>query len=168
MADVACRPMVKWAIAQLEFAEMLNKVLLLLLYPPAPPTSPASPNSPASPPYPPYRPYPLYPAYPAYPASPSPTLMDPLRQELKALEDVAGVTNQEAAREVELITILERSINKYTEEYANLISQAEAIKTTQQPVHDTVRCSCRQLLLPSYSSCSPGEPPHGPPAKPGY
>ena len=88
-ANVACGPMVKWAIAQLEYAEMLNRV-------------------------------------------------DPLRQELRALEEAAVIKKNEASRMHELITTLEASINRYKEEYAGLISQAEAIKTTLKTVQDKV------------------------------
>ena len=91
-ANQACGPLVKWAIAQLEYAEMLNKV-------------------------------------------------DPLRQELKALEDAAVVKKQEASRMSELIKTLEASINRYKEEYAALISQAEAIKTTLKQVQGKVNRS---------------------------
>ena len=68
--------------------------------------------------------------------------VDPLGQELKALEDAAVVKKKEASRMSELIKTLEASINRYKEEYAALISQAEAIKTTPktgvgegEPVH---------------------------------
>jgi len=91
-ANQACGPLVKWAIAQLEYAEMLNKV-------------------------------------------------DPLRQELRALEEAAVVKKSEAARMAELISTLEASINRYKEEYATLISQAEAIKTTLKQVQDKVNRS---------------------------
>ena len=66
-ANVACGPMVKWAIAQLEYAEMLNRV-------------------------------------------------DPLRQELRALEEAAVIKKNEASRMHELITTLEASINRYKKE----------------------------------------------------
>ena len=96
-ANQACGPLVKWAIAQLEYAEMLNKV-------------------------------------------------DPLRQELKALEDAAVVKKQEASRMSELIKTLEASINRYKEEYAALISQAEAIKTTLKQVQGKVNRPMGLLL----------------------
>ena len=91
-ANVACGPMVKWAIAQLENAEMLNRV-------------------------------------------------DPLRHELRALEEAAVIKKNEASRMHELITTLEASINRCKEEYAGLISQAEAIKTTLMTVQDKVNRS---------------------------
>ena len=91
-ASLACGPMVKWCIAQLEYAEMLNRV-------------------------------------------------DPLRQELKSLEDAAVVKKNEAEKMKELILKLEGSIAKYKEEYAQLISQAESIKTTLKTVQDKVNRS---------------------------
>lgn len=55
--------------------------------------------------------------------------VEPLRNELQALEDQAQ-TNVTAGSEVsELISQLEKSIASYKEEYAQLISQAQAIKT---------------------------------------
>ncbi|XP_014672955.1 PREDICTED: dynein heavy chain, cytoplasmic-like, partial [Priapulus caudatus] len=79
-ASLACGPLVKWAIAQVNYAEMLNRV-------------------------------------------------DPLRQELKNLERTAN-TNKLKGEEVnKLISQLEKSIAAYKEEYAMLISQAQAIKT---------------------------------------
>ena len=88
-ASQACGPMVKWCIAQLEYAEMLNKV-------------------------------------------------DPLRRELQSLEQAASVKKNEAERMTKLISTLEASIAKYKEEYAQLISQAEAIKTNLKTVQDKV------------------------------
>lgn len=55
--------------------------------------------------------------------------VEPLRNELQALEDQAQ-TNVTAGSEVsEFISQLEKSIASYKEEYAQLISQAQAIKT---------------------------------------
>merc|ERR1719510_2227055 len=48
---------------------------------------------------------------------------------------------QEAGRMAELIKTLEASINRYKEEYAALISQAEAIKTTLKQVQEKVNRS---------------------------
>ncbi|XP_072938013.1 dynein heavy chain, cytoplasmic isoform X3 [Epargyreus clarus] len=88
-ASMACGPMVKWAIAQIEYADMLKRV-------------------------------------------------EPLRNELKALEDQAQ-TNVTAGNEVrELIAQLEKSIASYKEEYAQLISQAQAIKTDLENVQAKV------------------------------
>ncbi|CAH0758045.1 unnamed protein product [Diatraea saccharalis] len=88
-ASMACGPMVKWAIAQIEYADMLKRV-------------------------------------------------EPLRNELKALEDQAQ-SNVKAGDEVrELIAQLEKSIASYKEEYAQLISQAQAIKTDLENVQAKV------------------------------
>ncbi|CAB3253573.1 unnamed protein product [Arctia plantaginis] len=88
-ASMACGPMVKWAIAQIEYADMLKRV-------------------------------------------------EPLRNELKALEDRAQ-SNVTAGDEVsELIAQLEKSIASYKEEYAQLISQAQAIKTDLENVQAKV------------------------------
>ncbi|CAH8501365.1 unnamed protein product [Schistosoma guineensis] len=79
-ASSACGPMVKWAIAQINYADILKKV-------------------------------------------------EPLRNELKTLE-AAATTNKEEAKNNEVtIAALEKSIAKYKEEYAVLISQAQAIKS---------------------------------------
>jgi len=91
-ASLACGPMVKWSIAQLEYAEMLNRV-------------------------------------------------DPLRQELKSLEDAAVIKKNESERMTALISQLESSITKYKDEYAQLISQAESIKSTLKTVQDKVNRS---------------------------
>ncbi|XP_041980502.1 dynein heavy chain, cytoplasmic isoform X3 [Aricia agestis] len=88
-ASMACGPMVKWAIAQIEYADMLKRV-------------------------------------------------EPLRNELKALEDQAQ-HNVKAGDEVrELIAQLEKSIASYKEEYAQLISQAQAIKADLENVQAKV------------------------------
>ena len=81
--------MVKWAIAQLQYADMLKRV-------------------------------------------------DPLRNELRSLEESAETKTQEAEQMKEVIKNLERSINAYKEEYAQLISQAEAIKSDLKHVQDKV------------------------------
>merc|ERR1719427_2521204 len=91
-ASLACGPMVKWCIAQLEYAEMLNRV-------------------------------------------------DPLRQELKSLEDAAVIKKNEAEKMTALISQLEASITRYKDEYAQLISQAESIKSTLKTVQDKVNRS---------------------------
>ncbi|XP_038118676.1 dynein heavy chain, cytoplasmic isoform X2 [Culex quinquefasciatus] len=88
-ASMACGPMVKWAIAQVEYADMLKRV-------------------------------------------------EPLRDELDSLERRAD-TNIKHGQEVkELITQLEQSIASYKEEYAQLISQAQAIKTDLENVQAKV------------------------------
>lgn len=64
--------------------------------------------------------------------------VEPLRNELKALEDQAQ-TNVTAGDEVrDLIAQLEKSIASYKEEYAQLISQAQAIKTDLENVQAKV------------------------------
>ncbi|XP_055612109.1 dynein heavy chain, cytoplasmic isoform X2 [Uranotaenia lowii] len=88
-ASMACGPMVKWAIAQVEYADMLKRV-------------------------------------------------EPLRDELGSLERQAE-TNIKHGQEVkELITQLEQSIASYKEEYAQLISQAQAIKNDLENVQAKV------------------------------
>lgn len=88
-ASMACGPMVKWAIAQIEYADMLKRV-------------------------------------------------EPLRNELQALEDQAQ-HNVKAGNEIrDLIAALEKSIASYKEEYAQLISQAQAIKTDLENVQAKV------------------------------
>uniref|UniRef100_A0A182S5X8 Dynein heavy chain coiled coil stalk domain-containing protein n=1 Tax=Anopheles maculatus TaxID=74869 RepID=A0A182S5X8_9DIPT len=88
-ASMACGPMVKWAIAQVEYADMLKRV-------------------------------------------------EPLRDELSSLERQAD-TNIKHGKEVkELIAQLEQSIAAYKEEYAQLISQAQAIKTDLENVQAKV------------------------------
>ena len=84
-ASLACGPMVKWAIAQLEFADMLKKV-------------------------------------------------EPLRNELKDLE-LQAEKNVDKHNEVKAqIATLEQRIASYKDEYAVLISQAQAIKTDLENV----------------------------------
>lgn len=64
--------------------------------------------------------------------------VEPLRNELKALEDRAQY-NVKAGDEVrDLIAQLEKSIASYKEEYAQLISQAQAIKTDLENVQAKV------------------------------
>merc|ERR1719300_2106755 len=71
--------------------------------------------------------------------------VDPLRQELKSLEDAAVVKKAEAEKIKDVIVKLESSINRYKEEYAQLISQAESIKTTLNTVQDKVNRSMALL-----------------------
>lgn len=67
--------------------------------------------------------------------------VEPLRNELRQLED-AAMKNKEEAKNVEgTIESLERSIAKYKEEYAVLISQAQAIKADLATVEAKVRIS---------------------------
>ena len=88
-ASLACGPLVKWAIAQLMYADMLKRV-------------------------------------------------EPLRNELLALENAAMEKQQEADEMTAVIAKLEKSISSYKEEYAQLISQAEAIKNDLKHVQDKV------------------------------
>ncbi|RWS14208.1 Dynein heavy chain: cytoplasmic-like protein [Dinothrombium tinctorium] len=78
-ASLACGPLVKWAIAQLNYADMLKRI-------------------------------------------------EPLRNELKSLESEANQNKVKAAEIDSVIAQLEKSISAYKEEYANLVSQAQAIK----------------------------------------
>ncbi|GLV39725.1 Dynein heavy chain 64C [Carabus blaptoides fortunei] len=88
-ASNACGPLVKWAIAQIEYADMLKRV-------------------------------------------------EPLRDELHSLE-VQAETNKTHGEEVKnLIAQLEHSIASYKEEYAQLIAQAQAIKTDLENVQAKV------------------------------
>lgn len=100
-ASVACGPMVKWAIAQINFADMLKRV-------------------------------------------------EPLRNELASLEAEAE-SNKHNAEEIDSVIVqLERSIASYKEEYANLVSQAQAIKADLASVQAKVDRSI--ALLSSLSS----------------
>ncbi len=54
--------------------------------------------------------------------------VDPLRQELRTLEETAETTRIKGEEIEKIVVDLERSINKYKEEYAMLISDANAIK----------------------------------------
>ena len=88
-ASHACGPLVKWALAQFQYADMLKRV-------------------------------------------------EPLRNELRELEVASEEKEREAAEMTALIGRLEESINNYKEEYAQLISQAEAIKTDLKQVQEKV------------------------------
>jgi dynein heavy chain 1 len=100
-ASQACGPLVKWATAQIQYADMLHKV-------------------------------------------------EPLRDELKSLEDTAKV-NEKKAKDLEsVIQSLEKSITQYKTEYADLISQAQAIKNDLNSVETKVARSV--ALLNSLSS----------------
>ncbi|XP_017775192.1 PREDICTED: dynein heavy chain, cytoplasmic isoform X3 [Nicrophorus vespilloides] len=88
-ASNACGPLVKWALAQIQYADMLKKV-------------------------------------------------EPLRDELNSLEKQAD-TNKKRGDEVKnLISQLEQSIASYKEEYAQLIAQAQAIKSDLENVQGKV------------------------------
>lgn len=64
--------------------------------------------------------------------------VEPLRDELKSLEDQASLNMKNAQDTKDLITQLEQSIAAYKEEYAQLISQAQAIKTDLENVQAKV------------------------------
>eukprot|EP00105_Crassostrea_gigas_P045649 XP_019929797.1 PREDICTED: cytoplasmic dynein 1 heavy chain 1 isoform X11 [Crassostrea gigas] len=95
-ASLACGPMVKWAIAQINYADMLKRI-------------------------------------------------DPLRNELKDLETQAQENQQKAEEVNKTIAGLEKSIARYKEEYALLISQAQAIKTDLSNVEAKVERSIALL-----------------------
>lgn len=79
--------------------------------------------------------------------------VEPLRNELQKLEDDAK-DNQQKANEVEqMIRDLEASIARYKEEYAVLISEAQAIKADLAAVEAKVRLSSGTCSL---SADSPG------------
>lgn len=88
-ASMACGPMVKWAVAQVSYADMLKKV-------------------------------------------------EPLREELRSLEHQANENKQKGEEVKTLIAQLEKSIAAYKEEYAQLISQAQAIKADLESVQAKV------------------------------
>ncbi|XP_065449670.1 cytoplasmic dynein 1 heavy chain 1-like isoform X1 [Chrysemys picta bellii] len=95
-ASLACGPLVKWAIAQMNYADMLKRV-------------------------------------------------EPLRNELQKLEDDAK-DHQPKANEVEqMIRDLEASTARYKEEYAVLISEAQAIKADLAAVEAKVNRSTALL-----------------------
>lgn len=69
--------------------------------------------------------------------------VEPLRNELQKLEDDAK-DNQQKANEVEqMIRDLEASIARYKEEYAVLISEAQAIKADLAAVEAKVSLACQ-------------------------
>jgi dynein heavy chain 1 len=100
-ASLACGPLVKWAIAQVNYADMLNRI-------------------------------------------------EPLRNELNSLEAEAQINKDKAAETDRIIVQLERSIASYKEEYANLVSQAQAIKADLAAVQSKVDRSI--ALLKSLSN----------------
>lgn len=64
--------------------------------------------------------------------------VEPLRDELRSLEDQASLNMKNATDTKELVAQLEQSIAAYKEEYAQLISQAQAIKTDLENVQAKV------------------------------
>jgi dynein heavy chain 1 len=100
-ASLACGPLVKWAVAQLSYVEMLRKV-------------------------------------------------EPLRKELRNVEGDQQMNQAKLDGVKDMITELERSIAGYKEEYAALISEAQAIKSDLTAVESKVVRST--ALLRSLSS----------------
>lgn len=64
--------------------------------------------------------------------------VEPLREELQSLEDQAALNMKHAQDTKDLISQLEQSIAAYKEEYAQLISQAQAIKADLENVQAKV------------------------------
>ncbi|XP_029391323.1 cytoplasmic dynein 1 heavy chain 1-like [Mus pahari] len=97
-ASLACGPMVKWTIAQLNYADMLKRV-------------------------------------------------ESLRSELQKLEDDTKDNKQKANEVEQMIRDLESSIARYKEEYAVLISEAQAIKADLAAVEAKVNLPATPQLL---------------------
>ncbi|KFD71623.1 hypothetical protein M514_05338 [Trichuris suis] len=95
-ASQACGPMVKWATAQINYADMLHKV-------------------------------------------------EPLRNELKKLENDADVNRHKVEEVNGTLSQLEKSIAAYKDEYAVLISEAQAIKADLSAVQKKVERSIQLL-----------------------
>ena len=70
--------------------------------------------------------------------------VDPLRRELQTLESQAETTRIKGDEINKIINELEASINKYKEEYALLISEANAIKADLETVEAKV---CRDIYV---------------------
>ena len=64
--------------------------------------------------------------------------VEPLRNDLKALESEANETRMKGEEVEKLIQNLEKSIAQYKEEYAKLISEANTIKTDLEKVETKV------------------------------
>ena len=71
--------------------------------------------------------------------------IEPLRNELKSLETEAIENKHKYAEVQNVIAELEKSIARYKEEYAVLISQAQAIKTDLANVEAKVCMFCTDL-----------------------
>ena len=78
--------------------------------------------------------------------------VDPLRRELQTLEKQAETTRIKGEEINKIINDLEASINRYKEEYALLISEANAIKSDLETVEAKVRqgADTRHLYSCSY------------------
>ena len=75
--------------------------------------------------------------------------VDPLRQELKTLESQAETSRIKAEEIDRIIHELEDSIAKYKEEYAILISEANAIKADLSTVEAKVGVLCLSVVYKS-------------------
>lgn len=64
--------------------------------------------------------------------------VEPLRDELKSLENQASENKVKNEETTALISQLEQTITEYQEEYAQLISQAQAIKSDLENVQSKV------------------------------
>jgi len=64
--------------------------------------------------------------------------VEPLRDELKSLENQASENKVKNEETTSLISQLEQTITEYQEEYAQLISQAQAIKSDLENVQSKV------------------------------
>lgn len=95
-ASLACGPMVKWAIAQLGYADMIRRV-------------------------------------------------EPLRNEMRSLEQSANVAQVKSEQVDQVISELEKSIARYKEEYAVLIAEVQAIKSDLAMVEKKVNRSVSLL-----------------------
>jgi dynein heavy chain 1 len=76
--------------------------------------------------------------------------VEPLRDELKSLESTAKVNEMKAQELEHVIVGLEKSISQYKSEYAELISQAQIIKSDLSSVETKVQRSV--ALLDSLSN----------------
>ena len=72
--------------------------------------------------------------------------VDPLRRELQTLEKQAETTRIKGEEINKIINELEASINKYKEEYALLISEANAIKADLETVEAKVQILINNLI----------------------
>lgn len=74
--------------------------------------------------------------------------VDPLRRELKELEGQAETSRIKAKEINKIINELEESISRYKEEYAVLISEANAIKSDLATVEAKVGASIKFKIFP--------------------
>lgn len=76
--------------------------------------------------------------------------VEPLRNEVQSLEEQAETTKKQAATIITIVAELERSIARYKEEYALLISEVQSLKAEMERVQGKVSRSL--TLLESLSS----------------